>query len=108
MPTLAKAASTGSEANEKSTDESTDGEIVKVKQQRKRAEYACEHARDNYYAKGYCRSCYHKTARYKRNADKCAHKELLNYAKGYCKTCYISQYRKERKLKNEKDSCKDK
>lgn len=54
----------------------------------------CPHPQRDHYAKGLCKSCYHKFGRSKKPWA-CSHERL--YAKGLCQKCYINQYRAHQK-----------
>jgi hypothetical protein len=51
----------------------------------------CGHDELGHYAKGMCKTCYHKTERAKKSYL-CRHSDKALYAKGKCKKCYQEEY----------------
>jgi hypothetical protein len=49
----------------------------------------CAHKKQEYYAKGMCKNCYHNKGKRSKKATKCDHQDRDHYAKGLCKNCYL-------------------
>lgn len=60
---------------------------------------ACEHTDRKFYAKGFCKNCYHKKGRTK--PAEC-HPDKRMYANKLCQNCYMKKYGKERRKETKK------